>query len=78
MFFDDFIAQQTLKTIDSSYPHRGGVPRPRRGLLSTLWSGLRQIAWGIDAMSSIRHGVEVPPDHGARRQRRRPDRHPHL
>ncbi len=50
MYFDDFI----------------GAQQPIRRLLRTLWSGLRQFAWGIDAFSSVRHGLDVPPDHRAR------------
>lgn len=39
-------------------------------LLRTVWNGVRQIAWGIDAYSSLRHGIDLPPDHGARRRTR--------
>ena len=39
-----------------------------RRLLQALWRGVRQVAWGIDAASSIRHGIALPPDHGARRR----------
>ncbi len=66
MYFDDFIAQQIMKTNDSSPSHYVGARQPIRRLLRTLWSGIRQVGWGIDAFSSVRHGIDVPPDHGAR------------
>jgi len=68
MYFDDFIAQQILKTADSPSSRRGGVQLPIRRLLRTLWRRTRRLAWGIDAFSSVRHGIDVPADHGARRR----------
>jgi hypothetical protein len=66
MYVDDFIAQQIMKTNDPSPSHHVGAQQPIRRLLRTLWSGVRQVAWGIDAFSRVRHGIDVPPDHGAR------------
>lgn len=66
MYFDDFIAQQILKTNDSPSSRHGGARQPIRRLLRTLWSRARQFAWGIDAFASVRHGIDVPADHGAR------------
>ncbi|MDV6013786.1 hypothetical protein [Haloechinothrix sp. LS1_15] len=66
MHFDDFIAQQLLKANDSSSSQHVGAQRPIRRLLRALWSGARQVARGVDAFSSVRHGIDVPPDHGAR------------
>jgi hypothetical protein len=71
MYFDDFIAEQIDKTNRSPSSHHVGGQQPIRRLLRTLWSGVRQVAWGIDAFSSVRHGIEVPPDHGARSRPRR-------
>ncbi|EHR51311.1 hypothetical protein SacmaDRAFT_3075 [Saccharomonospora marina XMU15] len=64
MYFDDFIARQILKTDDPV--SRYGARLPIRRLLRTLWSGARGMAWGIDAFSSVWHGIDVPADHGAR------------
>jgi hypothetical protein len=66
MHLDDLIAQETMKIGDSSSAHHLGAQDALRRLLDTLWSGVRQVAWGIDAFSSVRHGIDVPPDHGAR------------
>ncbi len=66
MYLDDLIAQQTMKTNNPSSSPCVGAQQPIRRMLRTLWSGLRQVAWGIDASSSVRHGIDVPPDHGAR------------
>jgi hypothetical protein len=71
MYFDDFIAHQVMRTTAPSSSHHAGTPQPTRRLLRGLWSGVRQLAWGIDAGSSVRHGIEVPPDHGARSRPRR-------
>ncbi|TDC80598.1 hypothetical protein E1193_17305 [Micromonospora sp. KC606] len=76
MYFDDFIAQQFMKTNDSSSSHYVGAQQPIRRLLGTLWGGIRQVAWGIDAFSRVRHGIDVPPDHGARSQPPSVPRHP--
>ncbi|MBA0127805.1 hypothetical protein H0B56_19845 [Haloechinothrix sp. YIM 98757] len=76
MYFDDFIADQTLKTNDSSSSHDVRAQQPIRRLLHTLWSGARQVAWGIDAFSSVRHGIDVPPDHDARSRRASEPCHP--
>ena len=76
MHFDDFIAQQTLKTNDPSASDVVDARHPLRRLLRTLWSGVRQVAWGIDAFSSVQHGIDVPPDHGARSRPPRLPRHP--
>lgn len=65
MYFDDFIAQQVSQTNEATASHRG-APQPLRRLLRALWSGIRHIAWGIDAFSRVQHGIDVPPDHGAR------------
>jgi hypothetical protein len=66
MYIDDFIAQQTMKTNDPHASHYVSGEQPIQRLLRTLSSGLRQVAWGIDAFSSVWHGIDVPPDHGAR------------
>lgn len=69
MHFDDFIAQQILKTDDPAWRNsasRQPVRRLLRTLWRTLWRGARRVALGIDAFSSVRHGIEVPADHGAR------------
>jgi hypothetical protein len=66
MSFDNVITQQSMRTHDSSSSHPRGAPQPIRWLLRTLWSGVRQVAWGIDAFSSVRHGIDVPPNHVAR------------
>ncbi len=66
MYFDDFIAQQTIRANAPSAARRPHAPQPTRGVLRRLWSGLRHAAWGIDAGSAVRHGIAVPPDHGAR------------
>jgi hypothetical protein len=77
MYFDDFIAQQIMQTSDaSSSSHYVGAQQPIPHLLRTLWSGVRQVACGIDAFSSVRHGIDVPPDHGARSRPRSVPRHP--
>lgn len=76
MYFDDFIAQQIVKTNGSRPSRYAGARRPIRGLLGTLWSGIRQVAWGIDAFSSVRHGIDVAPDHGARSQPSSARHHP--
>jgi hypothetical protein len=68
MYYDDFIARQTIKANNPSPSHRAREQKTTRGLLPALWRGVRQIAWGIDAFSSVTHGVSVPPDHGARRR----------
>jgi hypothetical protein len=68
MYFDDFIAQQIMETNDPPFSHHAGAQQPTRHLLGTLWSGIRQVAWGTDAFSSVRHGIDMPPDHGARSQ----------
>jgi len=67
MYFDDFIAQQILQTNDSPSSRHSRAEPPFRGLLRSLWRRARQLAWGIDAFSSVRHGIDVPADHGARR-----------
>lgn len=66
MYFDDFTAGQILKTNDPSSSHDVGAQHLIRHLLRALWSGVRQVAWGIDAHSRVWHGIDVPPDHGAR------------
>ncbi|MPY83746.1 MAG: hypothetical protein GEV00_10585 [Actinophytocola sp.] len=66
MYFDDFIAHQILQTDDSPSSRLAGAQPPDRGLLRSLWRRARQLAWGIDAFSSVRHGIDVPADHGAR------------
>lgn len=66
MYFDDFIAQQTMRTDTPIRSRHVGARRPARRTLRSLWRGIRQLAWGIDAFSSVRHGIEVPPEHGAR------------
>jgi hypothetical protein len=66
MHFDDFTAQQIMKTNDPSSSRDVGAQQHIRRLLSTLWNGVRQGAWGIDAFSRMWHGIDVPPDHGAR------------
>lgn len=76
MYFHDFIAQQTIKTNDPSPSHDVGAQQPIRHLLRTLWSGLRQVAWGIDASSRLSLGIDVPPDHGARSRPPGTPRHP--
>lgn len=76
MYFDDFIAQQTMKTNTPSSARDGGAQRPIRRPLRSLGRGIRQLAWGIDAFSSVRHGIDVPPDHGARNRPRSAPRHP--
>jgi hypothetical protein len=76
MYLDDFIAQQIMKTNDASSTHDVGAQQPIRRLLRTLWSGVRQVAWGIDAAASVWHGIEVPPDHGARSRPPSVPRHP--
>jgi hypothetical protein len=76
MYFDDFIAQQTMKNNASASVRKVSVrPRDRR-LLRILWNGVRQVAWGIDASSRVRHGIDVPPGHPARRRPRRVPRCP--
>lgn len=77
MYFDDFIAEQILTTNDSSSSHDVRAQRPIRRLFRTLWSGARLVAWGIDAFSSVRHGIDVPPGHGARSRPPSP-RHPRI
>jgi hypothetical protein len=76
MYFDDFIARQIMQTDDSSSSHYVGAQQPIPHLLHTLWSGVRQVAWGIDAFASVRHGIDVPPDHGARSRPPSVPRHP--
>ncbi|GAA5118152.1 hypothetical protein [Haloechinothrix salitolerans] len=76
MYFDDFIAEQILKNNGSSSSHDVRAKQPIRRLLRALWRGARQFAWGIDAFSSVRHGIDVPPDHGARNRPPSPPRHP--
>ena len=76
MYFDDFIAQQIMKTNDPSPWHDVGARQPIRHLLRTLWSGIRRVAWGIDAFSRVSHGIDVPPDHGARNRPTSSPRHP--
>ncbi|RSM55166.1 hypothetical protein DMH03_33850 [Amycolatopsis sp. WAC 01376] len=71
MYFDDSIAQEIPKTHDPSSSNDVRAQRPIRRLLRALWSGARQVAWGIDAFSSVRHSIDVPPDHGARNRPRR-------
>jgi hypothetical protein len=66
MYSDDFIARKTKSTNDPSLLHADGGQQPIRGLLRTLWNCVRQVAWGIDAYSRVMHGIDVPPDHGAR------------
>ena len=76
MSFNDFLAQQSTTTdAPSSLPSEGAQQLVRR-LLRTLWSGVRQVAWGIDAFSRVSHGMEVPPDHGARSRRQGAPSHP--
>jgi hypothetical protein len=41
-----------------------------RLLLGAVWRAARQVLWGVDAASRLRHGMEVPADHGARREPR--------
>jgi len=76
MHFDDFIAQQVMKINDPSHSHDVGAQQPIRRLLRTLWSGVRKVAWGIDAFSRVSHGIDVPPDHGARSRPPGAPRHP--
>lgn len=66
MHSHDFIADQTLKTNARQASPSVATHQHVRRLLRALWSGVRQVAWGIDAYSRVRHGIEVPPDHGAR------------
>ena len=66
MYIDAHIAQQTMQTDHTHASHNLADEQPTRRLLRTFWSGLRQVAWGIDAFSSVWHGIDVPPDHGAR------------
>ncbi|MDP3891326.1 hypothetical protein [Nocardioides sp.] len=61
----DFIAEQATRTSQRSLSP-DPAQRRGRGLIRALWSGVRQIAWGIDAHSRVWHGIDVPPDHGAR------------
>ena len=65
MHFDDVTAQRIMKTNDPSSSRDVGAQQHIRRLLSTLWNGVRQVAWGIDALSRVWHGIDVPPDHGA-------------
>lgn len=65
MHSHDFIADRITDAHPSSSPDVAAQQRLRR-LLHALWSGVRQIAWGIDAHSRLSHGIDVPPDHGAR------------
>lgn len=65
MYYDDFIARQVL----ANNPSAARVVAPRRSghpVLRWLWTLVRRVAWGVDALSRVQHGVEVPPDHGAR------------
>lgn len=39
-----------------------------RLFLRSTWRAARQVFWGIDAASRLRHGLDVPADHGARRE----------
>lgn len=66
MHFDYLTTQQIMKTNDPSSSRDVGAQQDIPRLLSTLWNGVRQVAWGIDAYSRVWHGIEVPPDHGAR------------
>lgn len=43
---------------------------PVRLLLDAAWRAARQVWWGVDAASRLRHGMDVPADHGARREPR--------
>lgn len=71
MYYDDFIAHQVTRANNPSATHLVVDPRrSERRLLRTLWSLVRQVAWGIDALTRVQHGIDVPPDHGARRQPR--------
>ncbi len=45
---------------------RCGATRWIQELARRLWSGLRHMAWGLDAFARIQHGLDVPPDHPAR------------
>lgn len=76
MYFDDFIAEQLLQPNGSHPTHDRRAQQPIRRLLRTLWNGARKAAWGIDAFSSVQHGIDVPPDHGARHRPPTPPRHP--
>lgn len=67
MYFDDFIAEQVMAAHHSARGRDRRAPQ-RAGLLRTMWNGVRQVAWGIDAYSTLRHGIDLPPDHGARRR----------
>ena len=64
MYFDDFIAEQVMKTTHLSASHDISTQQPIRRPLRTLWSGITQVA--VDAFSRVTHRIDVPPDHGAR------------
>lgn len=68
MHFDDFIAQQILNTTHSPSTQHRDARQPIRRLLHTLRNYAHQLASGIDASSSIQHGINLPANHGARRQ----------
>lgn len=76
MYFDDFLAQQVMKSDDPYTSHRDAGEQPVRRLLRSMWRGLREVAWGIDAFSSVWHGIDVPPEHGARSRPPEAHRHP--
>lgn len=70
MYYDEFLARQATTANNPSATHVVVPARSGRRLLRALWSRVREAAWGVDALSRVQHGLEVPLDHGARRQPR--------
>ncbi|QOR70741.1 hypothetical protein IM660_19600 [Ruania alkalisoli] len=77
MHSDDFLAQQVMKANNANdlTPVRRDDRPAVLMMAAALWRGVRHLASGIDAFSSVWHGIEVPADHESR-DRREPRRAP--
>ncbi len=77
MHSDDFLAQQVMKANNANdlTPVRRDDRPAVLIMAAALWRAIRYLASGIDAFSSVWHGIEVPADHESR-HRREPRRAP--
>ncbi|SEE76366.1 hypothetical protein [Ruania alba] len=66
MHSDDFLAQQVMKANNPASARHARDRHAVRSLFGTLWRGIRHVAAGIDAFSSVWHGIEVAADHESR------------
>ncbi|UFU06519.1 hypothetical protein [Ruania halotolerans] len=66
MHSDDFLAQQMMKANNPATVRHGNDRPAVQSLFAMLWRGIRHVASGIDAFSSVWHGIEVPADHESR------------